>query len=226
MKIINWVVLIILILLFFRESYNQQKLDKANDEISLYALANQRLTDSLKNKNDEIIHLQEAIVFESKKIISKYSDSIFNLKKRDEKKHKETIAYYQNYINVKLRDTLYIRIDSITNYIGKDTLEYLSNSIRVPTKFKMDSNYFSIKGEIEKNNIRIDAINIPDTISGRFVVKKNGLFKANTIEYQVFNKNPYINISNSKSAIYKEKKRLHNFIIPLTLGIILGIIIK
>lgn len=228
-KFLPWILLGIAIILFlFRENYNQNQLEKANAEISTFKLQAQVLQDSIKNKDGQIIQLQEAIVFEGekgKKALSRYADSVFNLRKKDERKYKETVAYYENYIRTHLPDSIYVYLDTSSNYIGKDTLEYLANSIRVPLKFERKSFYFGIKGEVQKNTIRIDSLNLPDTIRGRFIEKKGGLFKPNTIEYQVFNTNPYISIDNSKSAIYQQRKKPFKFIIPAAIGIVLGILI-
>lgn len=228
-KFIPWILLGIVIIIFlFRENYNQNQIEKANAEISLYQLREQSLKDSIRNKEGQVIRLQQAVIFEGeqgKKALSRYADSVFALRKKDQKKYKETVAYYENYIRTYLPDSIYVYIDTGSNYIGPDTLEYLRNSIRVPSKFQREDQYFSIKGEIQKSRIKIDSLNLPDTIRGRFIEKKGGLFKPNTIEYQVFNTNPYINITNSKSAIYQQRKKPFKFIIPTAIGIVLGILI-
>lgn len=228
-NVILWITVVILVMtLLFREGCNQKKIEGLNADISTYQLKEQTLQDSIRNKNGEIVKLQKAVVFEGekgKKALSKYADSVFNLKKKDERKYKETIVYYENIIKSRLRDTIYIPIDTGNYIISGDTLEYLANSIRVPKDFKTESQYFSIKGQIQKSQLRIDSISMPDTIRGRFIEKKNGWFKANTIEYQVFNTNPNIDISNSKSAIYKQRKKSLKFIVPVVIGIVLGFLI-
>jgi hypothetical protein len=228
-KFLPWILLgVVIILSIFREGCNQKKLEKLNAEISTYELQNQTLQDSLTNKEGQVIQLQQAVVFEGergKEALSRFADSVFALRKKDAKKYKETVAYYENYIRTHIPDTLYVPIDTSSNYIGADTLEYLANSIRVPLKFERRSLYFGIKGEVQKSNVRIDSLNLPDTIRGRFIEKKGKWFKPNTIEYQVFNTNPYINIDNSKSAIYQQRKKPLKFITPLVIGIIAGILI-
>lgn len=203
-----WVLLGVLLIVFlFREGCNKKEIEKLNANISNYQLKEQNLLDSIKNKNGQIVKLQEAIVFEGEKgkaELKRYSDSVFGLKK----KYKETVAYYQNYIRTFLPDTIYVSyIDSIPQEIGKDTLEYITNSIRVPRTFEKDDPYFKIQGNVKKYGVDIISLSLPDTLSGRFVEKKQGLFKPNKIEYQTFNKNPYIRIDGSKSAVYSPKKK-------------------
>lgn len=205
--------IIILILVAFivaRESCNESKLQSLKSELSIVNLQKQSLTDSLKNKNNQIIKLQDAVVFEGKKgkyELSKYADSIFNLKKKDERKYKETIAFYETYIATYLPDTLYVPFNDSNNVIGSDTLKYLENSIAVPKSFEKIDTFFQIKGTVKKTGVDITHINLPDSIRGRFIEKKNGWFKSPIIEYQITNTNPYIKINNSKSAIYKPPKK-------------------
>ncbi len=135
------------------------------------------------------------------------------------------MAYYENYISTYLPQYVYIPYIDSSNQIGKDTSEYLKNSVRVPRGFELKNSYFNIRGSVLKSGVKLDSLNIPDTLRGRFVEKKNGLFKPETIEYQVFNTNPYIQIQGGKSAVYTAKKKPFKFILPIIVGTVLGIII-
>lgn len=203
--------------LFVNNIIVKNKLNKAETTIALNLLEKQTLTDSLVNKNKQIVKLQDAVVFEGekgKKALREYSDSVFNLRKKDERKYKETVAYYQNYISTHLSDTVRIPFEpSGSDSIQKPSVndervkEYIDNSIRVPKAFTKADPYFYINGTVSKDGVSINSMILPDTITGRFVERKNGFLKAKTIEYQVFNTNPYIKIDNSKSAIYKPEKK-------------------
>jgi hypothetical protein len=206
------IVLLILLGIFFIESIKTNKeLDNAKEKYAIEILRSQSLLDSIKNKNGEIVKLQDAVVFVDKKLLSKYADSVFALRKKDAKKYKETLAYYQNYINTYLPDTIYSEVfDTTEAKPVSDNPEiqyYIDNSISVPRQFNIDSTHFKLSGLINKTGVGITSLSLPDTISGRFIEKKNGFFKPNTIEYQLTNTNPYITIQGSKSAIYKEPKK-------------------
>lgn len=229
----NIIILILLVFLVLLVKLNCSNLKYR--EMSISEKINlQKVSDSLKNKLNHVIKTQEAVILNNEKEISKYADSIFALKNKDKKNYKSTISYNRTYINTNIKDTLYIPfINDTTNVIltslEKDiTEEYMSNSIRVPKTFELDSNYFKIKGNVSKEGINIISLSIPDTISGRFIEKKNGFLKSKSIEYQVFNTNPYISINNINSAMYinKKDKKLKYFLMGIGAGIVTSILLK
>lgn len=228
-------ILVISILSLFLIKTNNEK-NKLKSNIAQIELVYQKNIDSITNKYGNEIKKQEAIIFEGKegkKSLQKYSDSIFALKKKDDRKYKETVAYYENYIKTSLPEVVYVDLDSNelpkpdTTFLSQSVKDYINNSISVPRNFNLDSQYFKISGTINKTNIALSKIEFTDSLYGRFAVKKGGLFKPDIIEYQVMNKSPYTNIEGLKSAIYKQKNKTFQKIIPATIaGIIIGIIIS
>lgn len=191
--------------------------------------------DSLTNKYGDEIKKQQVIIFEGeegKKALQKYSDSIFALKKKDDRKYKETVAYYENYIRTSLPEVVYVDLDSNdvkpdTSFLSQSVKDYINNSISVPKNFNLDSPYFKISGVINRANVALTKVEFTDSLYGRFITKKGGLFKPDVIEYQVMNKSPYTNIEGIKSATYTQKKKtIQKFIPPLVVGVIVGLIIS
>lgn len=226
-------VIMLLLLTNFIKSKENNSLEANVAEL---VLEKQELEDSINNRDNKIIKLQEAVVFENeagKKALSKYADSVFNLRKQDEKKYRTTLAYYQTYINTYIPDTIYVDYRDTSSTPNLDTAglpegikEYVNNSVPVPRQFEKKEKYFEMEGIVGKNQVSITHLSLPDTLSGRFIEKKNGLFKAKTIEYQTFNTNPYIKIENSKSAIHKEKNDFLSKIIIASVFLLLGILIN
>ena len=225
-------VFIIIVLLLQKQKETSRLLSK----ISTLELTHQKNMDSITNKYGDEIKKQQAIIFEGeqgKKALQKYSDSVFALKKKDDRKYKETVAYYENYIKTSLPEVVYVDLDSNelpkpdTTFLSQSVKDYINNSISVPRNFNLDSQYFKISGTINKNNIALSKVEFTDSLYGRFVTKKGGLFKPDIIEYQVMNKSPYTNIEGVKSAIYTQKKKTFQKIIPpLAIGIVVGLIIS
>lgn len=227
------ILLISLLSFLFIKSEKDNKTLKAN--IANIELVYQKNIDSINNKYNYEIKKQEVILFqneEGKKKLQKYSDSIFALKKKDDRKYKETIAYYENYIKTSLPEVVYIDLDSNdikpdTSFLSQSVKDYINNSISVPKNFNLDSQYFKISGVINKTNVALTKVEFTDSLYGRFVTKKGGLFKPDIIEYQIMNKSPYTNIEGLKSAIYKQNNKTFKKIIPATIaGIIIGILIS
>jgi hypothetical protein len=209
--IIILILLVLLVITFLESLKSDKELKQTKEKYGIEILRNQSLLDSITNKNGEIVKLQGAVVFEDKKLLSRYTDSIFALRKKDAKKYKETLAFYQNYIDTYLPDTVYSEVFDTTEVKpisdNPEVQYYIDNSISVPKEFKIDSNYFKLGGIVTKTNVGITSLSLPDTISGRFIEKKEGFLKRKSIEYQLTNTNPYVNIQGSKSAIYKEPKK-------------------
>lgn len=224
-------VFIIIVLLLQKQKETSQLLAK----ISTLELKHQNQMDSLTNKYGDEIKKQQAIIFEGeqgKKALQKYSDSVFALKRKDDRKYKETVAYYENYIKTSLPEVVYVDLDSAdikpdTSFLSQSVKDYISNSISVPKNFNLDSPYFKISGVINRTNVALTKVEFTDSLYGRFVTKKGGLFKPDVIEYQVMNRSPYTNIEGLKSAIYKQKKKtIQKIIPPLVIGVIVGFLIN
>lgn len=213
----------------------QKETSQLKAKISAIELKYQNQIDSLTNKYGDEIKKQQAIIFEGeegRKALQKYSDSVFALKRKDDKKYKETVAYYENYIRTSLPEIVYVDLDSNdakpdTSFLSQSVKDYINNSISVPKSFNLDSPYFKISGTISRTNVALTKVEFTDSLYGRFITKKGGLFKPDVIEYQVMNKSPYTNIEGVKSAIYKQKKKtIQKFIPPLAVGLIIGLIIS
>jgi hypothetical protein len=82
-----------------------------------------------------------------------------------------------------------------------------NNMVQVPAYFAADSPYYSIQGAVRKTGVNIYDISISDTMTGRFVESKKGLFRKKTIQYQVMNANPYVQMNGMTSAVYQPKKK-------------------
>src|SRR5690348_14903582 len=71
-------------------SSNANELTKAE----LQAKLDKQTSDSIVNKLKQVVSIQEVIITKDKETLKEYTDSVFNLEKKHEKKIKEVIAYY------------------------------------------------------------------------------------------------------------------------------------
>lgn len=204
--------ILISIIFFIKSCHSVKYVD-----MPIITFSSQR-SDSIINKLNEKITVQNVIATNNQKAMRDLTDSIFNLKNRDARKIKDVIAFYQESSKFN-KDTFFVPYDSIP---PSDTLNY-TNIIRVPVTKNIDSVYFSINETIQKEGIRINRLTITDSEYVRWAEIRNGLFKRNTIQVQILHKNPYISYkSNSASYQPATKPRILEKAIFIALGFFLG----
>jgi hypothetical protein len=74
---------------------SKNKYTELEDKYKLTQVENQTF-ESLVNKKNDTIKTQNVIILKTEKSLKNYTDTIFNLKKKQERKIKEVIAYYNN----------------------------------------------------------------------------------------------------------------------------------
>lgn len=213
----------LVLIIILQNGCNQKQINNLENQIGMLNVEKQTLQKTV-NKLGDSLSIQKAIVISNQKIVDKYADSVFNLKKDKSK----TIAYYQNRIKTEIKQVL------VPYLVDVPYPEYITDSfarehmIIVPREFQVDSSDYFIEGVVKQEGVLIKDITIRDTLSGRFVEKKGGLFKDNTIEYQFINKNKHVHIEGMNSIIYKpEKKKFFNrVILPVAFGIVGGIFLS
>lgn len=223
-------VAIILCLLFLMKC-QADKLKIAGSTITSEQLANQKL-DSMNNALGQKVLTQEVLVAANQESLRKLTDSVFNLKKSQDKKIKEVIAYYSSISKTEIRERLVPYIDTIKTKKFSDSLEkvcqevikfYEDSSILVPQPVKDSGQHFVFKGTVKKEGLQIEQVSFPDSLYLRFV-EKGGFLKKRTVEVQVLHTNPYINVTSSNSVIYKPpaKARWLERALILAAGIFIG----
>lgn len=211
MKPINIIVISIIVFLFFflRIGCKNAEIATLETTNALLQLENQKF-EKIVNSQDDSIVKQRAIIIKDKEQLKTFTDSIFNLKQ----KVKAVTAFYKETTKT-VWDTVYIPYDSTPTIpqvqygdtITKEIKNYIDSSIKVPNKFSKDSSLFSIKGEVTKQGVRIDSLNIPDTFNLRIVETKGKLFKPSFVEFQSFHTNKLVQVTGVNSIMYKLPKK-------------------
>ena len=232
-NIIIGILLIVIALLTLNTCKLKKGYTNQVSTIDSLMLSNQTL-DSIKNKQNETILKQEAIIVDNADALNKLTDSIFMLKKKDSK-NLQTIAYYKAITRTKIDSVDVPYVDTIAMKKWEDSviqhcqsvIDYIQDStITVPRKAELSTPNFELKATIKKDNLEINSLVIPDTLQLRFVEKKRFL-KPKTIEVQFFHSNPLISTTQSNSAIYKPKRKpfFQRVVLPVVIGVGLGLII-
>ena len=202
--------------------------------IDSLTLANQTL-DSIKNKQNETILTQQAIIVDNTESLNKLTDSIFLLKKKDSK-NLATIAYYKAITSTKIDSVDIPYVDTIAMKKWEDSvlqhcqsvIDYIQDStITVPRTASLSTKDFQLTATVKKDNLEINSLVIPDTLQLRFVERKRFLARP-TIEVQFFHSNSLISTTQSNSVIYKPKRKpfFQRVVVPVLIGVGTGLIIK
>lgn len=195
--------------------------NKRNSTITQLRLDRQTI-DSVVNLYGQTIITQEAIVTDNKQAIKDLTDSIFNLRRGEQRRIKDAIAYYKGITNTIIRevrvpyvDSSYIKdwADSVKQNCAKVIEYYEANSIFVPKQAKDSTSNYTADMTAGLNGITINKLEIPDSQYIRFVTIKGGLLKKDasgkrhlftkkSIQVQVLHTNPLVHITGQNSAIY------------------------
>lgn len=220
--------LIIVLLLVICVALSKCRRDESRHQqetITALTLKQQNL-DSIRNQQDKLLYTQQVLITESKQSLSTLTDSLFSLKKSQERKIKEVIAYYKGVTNTHL-DSVWIpyidsgytkRFSDSANQRCREVIQYLIDStIIVPKRFLKEDPGYRFGGTIQKDGILVDNISFPDTLQLRFV-EKGGFLKKRTTEVQFFHSNPYVTTQSANSVLYHPPKKKQLFLKTLFFG--------
>lgn len=199
-----------------------KRLDEATSELSIANLKNQEL-DSIKNKLDQTVYTQEAVIVRTNEALKSLTDEKFQLHKKHEKKIKEVTFYYESKLKIKA-DSVFIpfpvEVDNLDHIKNIDSLKaYVKDStIRVPKTVSLDSSYSEYKkglrlsASVNKEGLKINTVGFVDTQYIRVNKLKRNLwqsitFKPRKFEVQVLHTSPYVTVEGQNSVIYVDKKR-------------------
>jgi len=174
--IIYPIIIAILILFSFKQCEDKKDIENYYDGLIEYK---EDSIQTFRDKYGKEIVTTKALRGDLKHLNSIYRDTTEQLKKQL-KRYKKTDAAGSVEIVTKV-DTMYIPY--------KDTIN---------KTFNYRKEYFSIKGRILKDNIRIDSLNIPTNLT--FVI---GRYKDNSYRIEAISSNPYIKIKNIDGGVFK-----------------------
>jgi hypothetical protein len=208
-------------LLFSLSECNNEK--EENASLSL----ENTILNSVKNTLDQTVITQKTEITHSKEALRAATDSFFNLRKKDEKKVKDVIAFYHANTSTVIKEVAIPYVDSISLKKWEDSIAllcseviayYEKSTIPVPRHATQSTDEFSASLTATSTGITIDSILIPNNQSIRFITAKGGflkkdlagkrhLFLKKSIQVQVVNSNSLITVSGQTSAMYTPEKK-------------------
>lgn len=184
--------------------------------------------DSLRNKHNQLVVEKGVLELNSKQEIKNLSAEVFDLKRKDEKRIKQVQAL--------VRAGQKFRIDTVEiAYI--DTIEVVpglmvsADSVVLPPKhFKDSTKNYVIDGTVLLKSVRINKLDIKDTISLRIAEQKpkgivRRITQPNNIVVQVVHSNDAIKTTGLQTVVLKERPNAWNrFIKPVFVAVVTGFI--
>lgn len=216
----NWIMagLVILLLMIGAKGIIDNR--SAKDQITQLQLDKQELTITV-NQKGQIITQQDVIITDDQTALKSLSDSFFALKKADDKKIKNVIAFYKGITKTKIDTVALAYVDTLATHKFEDSVAkqcaqvidyYERNYVSVPRTAEDSTADFNVKVDIRRDSARF-SIQIPDSQYIRFATLKGGLFKKDIfgkrhfilkkqIVAQVLHTNKKIEILGQNSALY------------------------
>jgi hypothetical protein len=204
-------------------------ISKCNENDRL-AISNKGLYNYEHSRVDTLLNKQGLKVTETKTAetysaedIKNLSAEVFNLKKSNERQIKEVAALVRVNQSVKITDSIIkyypVEHDPI------DTMISINQCVLTPKKFSTENKNYSIAGTVLLDGVKIDSIELNNTVSFRIAEKKKGWFGRETV-VQSINSNPLFNNTGMQSIVLKQKPTAWNSWLKPALGIAAALIIK
>lgn len=207
-------------------AFSSFKCGQYKEKFSSELLKNQQL-DSVNNALGQKIYTQEVIITSDREGFKRYTDSMFNLTKRQEKRIKDVISYYQSILKAEIREVEVPYVDTLAMKKWADSVEqrcsdvivyYEANMMPVPRDAIDSTKDYKIDVTVTRDNLLVNSIQLIDTQHIRFVTLKGGILKKDTygkrhlflkkkIEAQVLHTNPLITVLGQQSAQYEPPKK-------------------
>lgn len=220
-----WIAIIagLIIFLWQLDTYRGKEFASQQEKYDSLALAKQEVVKLANARGDTIVR-QYAIITSDQALLKEAAKEIFNYKEKDQKQIKRIDALVKITTKTKLPSPITAKYidtfnrkrftDSLDAECAKVVSSLLDTSVIIGSKFKFDSSYLQIVGTVEKEGVRIDSLNLPDTQAIAFEVTKGGFFKRGIngkikfwtpkkLAVSVYHSNPYIQTTGMSSAIYK-----------------------
>ena len=199
-------------------SANSRLQDYKNQVIKLKD-GEQLFIEKLNEKGEKIAE-QDQIILTQKDAIAHNLLEISNLKKIKSQVKIQTITKI---------DSIYIPVIDTVDRIVYDTTGLAL--LKLPTKFGLESEWYSIFSTINKNGMLLDSLSLYNRQIITIGMRSNGIFKSPTPSVVVKNENPYVNINSMNNVVIKNNTRFYDkkgfwFGVGVGTGVLIPILIK
>jgi hypothetical protein len=177
----------------------------------------QKKTVILTNEKGQAVAQNQQVTVASGKQLQALTDTIFKLRKEDQRKTK-TVEQYARIVQEYRAGGKFapFQPEDFTDLVHADTPAYApargdSNYIRVPKPFIYWDSTVTFTGRVTRTGVWLDSIRIDNTIHLRTVVQKKGFIGLGSVtSIQVLNSNPAITTTGVTSLVVSKAPKWWN----------------
>lgn len=215
---------VIAIILFMRDCSGKGD-EITRLELNLDSLAKQVV--QVQNERGQLVAEAEQQEIQTAAQLKELTDTIFQLKKRDANRVKTVQQYARIIQEFKAKEKFAPFVpeeDSTPAAAQVPVLPVDSNLIRVPRPFLYADSTVSFAGTVTRAGVRLDSIEVLNTLHYRTLVKKTGFLRwGRTSTVQVLNSNPAITTTGLTTVTVPHRPGWwHRWGKPLTAALIAG----
>lgn len=211
--------------LFLTDQARRKAENETKDIQSQYEFLNQTHKE-LVNRHGRLIEEQKTAQTTSESQIKDLSAKVFDLTKREERRIKQVEALIRIAQNAGIRDVMIpYKVTDTVQADPSDSLIAKAKVVIPPKQFADSTEHYSINGTVLLEGVRIDSLDIPDSLSLRIAQKKEGLFKPKQQVIQIIHSNPLVKTTGLNSLTLKQKPTAWNRVIKPALGVIAGVLL-
>jgi hypothetical protein len=174
------------------------KLQEYKNQVIKLKDGEQIFIEKLNDKGERIAE-QDQVILSQKDAIAYNLLEIDNLKKIKSQVKITTITKI---------DSIYIPVLDTIERIVYDTTGMAL--LKLPTKFGLESEWYSIFSTINKNGMLLDSLSLYNRQIITLGMKSNGFLKAPTPSVVVKNENPYVSINSLNNVVIKNDTRFYD----------------
>ena len=190
---------IFLLLFFIWQSFSaNSRLQDYKNQVIKFKDGEQLFVQKLNEKGEELAE-QDQIILSQKDAISHNLLEIETLKKIKSQVKIKTITRI---------DSVYVPLLDTVERVVYDTSGFAF--LKLPTKFGLDNEWYSIYSTINKNGMLLDSLSLFNRQIITIGMKSNGFLKSPSPIVVVKNENPYVSVNSMSNVIIKDNTRFYD----------------
>lgn len=227
------IIAILIIIGLSQACHYQKKQDDLLSQISQYQLGEKAFTKKINADSSTIVQQEQTILTEKEAIKLGLLKLEGEIKKAQSQVRQTQLIKYDSisvaYVPDNFIDSSKWLFKFKNGFKSNDVIDSLiANSIIVPKSFATKSKWFSINGKVNKENVLIETLSIPNESSVTVGWKRTGFLWLGKKQFvEVKNTNPYLSVVKLSNVVIEKKKGLLSKpIFWVAVGVVAGFLIK